>query len=44
MNADVYQGPWGGANCRDSIAQVKKINKKIKIKTLKVFLDYNVDI
>ena len=32
MNADVYQGPWGGANCRDSIAQVKKINKKIKIK------------
>ena len=43
MNADVYQGPWGGANCRDSIAQVKEINKKIKT-TLKVFLDYNVDI
>lgn len=22
MNADVYRGPWGGANCRDSLAQV----------------------
>ena len=21
MNADVYRGPWGGANCRDSLAQ-----------------------
>lgn len=23
MNADVYQGPWGGAKCRDSLAQVR---------------------
>ena len=21
MNPDVYRGPWGGANCRESIAQ-----------------------
>ena len=25
MNPDVYQGPWGGANCRDSVAQVSKV-------------------
>ena len=25
MNPDVYQGPWGGANCRDSVAQVGEI-------------------
>lgn len=24
MNADVYQGPWGGAKCRDSLAQVRR--------------------
>ncbi|KAJ7382147.1 alanine--glyoxylate aminotransferase 2 [Desmophyllum pertusum] len=24
MNPDVYQGPWGGANCRDSIAQTDR--------------------
>lgn len=24
MNADVYRGPWGGANCRDSVAQTTK--------------------
>ena len=23
MNADVYRGPWGGARCRDSIAQTQ---------------------
>ena len=21
MNADVYRGPWGGSNCRDSLSQ-----------------------
>ena len=24
MNADVYRGPWGGAHCRDSLAQVTR--------------------
>lgn len=24
MNADVYQGPWGGAKCRDSLAQADR--------------------
>ncbi|XP_020626627.1 alanine--glyoxylate aminotransferase 2, mitochondrial-like [Orbicella faveolata] len=24
MNPDVYQGPWGGANCRDSVAQTDR--------------------
>ena len=23
MNADVYRGVWGGANCRDSPIQVR---------------------
>ncbi|CAI8008520.1 Alanine--glyoxylate aminotransferase 2, mitochondrial [Geodia barretti] len=24
INPDVYRGPWGGANCRDSIAQTQR--------------------
>ncbi|XP_031572240.1 alanine--glyoxylate aminotransferase 2, mitochondrial-like [Actinia tenebrosa] len=24
MNPDVYRGPWGGANCRDSVAQTQR--------------------
>ena len=26
MNPDVYKGPWGGANCRDSVAQVSQVH------------------
>ena len=25
MNPDVYRGIWGGANCRDSVAQTPAI-------------------
>lgn len=24
MNPDVFRGPWGGTNCRDSLAQVQR--------------------
>lgn len=24
INPDVYRGPWGGANCRDSVAQTQR--------------------
>ena len=24
INPDVYRGPWGGANCRDGIAQTQR--------------------
>ena len=32
MNPDVYQGPWGGSNCRDSVAQVSRAAAAIYVR------------